>query len=217
MKIDEKTFKDNSNLLSVNITNCPGFDKLEPRVFESLPRLNNLNFHRSGLTEIDESSADWEIVSHLDLSNNPLDCACHLEWLQRLLKNRPNWPSVRCYQPAELAGSDLSTQDQLLCDLNQSPLSLPWVITLIGLAVIASIALIGLLIWYCRKSKSTGKRRPLLKRPKSGIPTKADIKVVPAIPEDMTNYREVENIYEDLADMPLGSAQNYPDIKTTVL
>ena len=41
--------------------------------------------------------------------------------------------------------------------------------------------------------------------------------MVPAIPEDMTNYREVENIYEDLADMPLGSAQNYPDIKTTVL
>ena len=35
---------------------------------------------------------------------------------------------------------------------------------------------------------------------------------------DLTKYVDVENIYEDPAEMmPLGSAKNYPDVKTTVL
>ena len=41
--------------------------------------------------------------------------------------------------------------------------------------------------------------------------------VIPDTPEDLTKYREIENIYEDPAEIPLGSAKNYPDIKTTVL
>lgn len=36
-------------------------------------------------------------------------------------------------------------------------------------------------------------------------------------PESSEKYLDIENIYEDPAEVPLGSAQNYPDVKTTVL
>ena len=47
--------------------------------------------------------------------------------------------------------------------------------------------------------------------------SKADIKVITQDPSDLTKYRDVENIYEDPAEVPLGSGANYPDIKTTEL
>ena len=34
---------------------------------------------------------------------------------------------------------------------------------------------------------------------------------------DDAKFMDVENIYQELEELPLGSSTNYPDIKTTVL
>lgn len=72
LKIRSNSFRDNSKLISVNITKCPELTELETKVFTALPFLRSLNFHMSGLTSVAESSADWLALEHFDLSNNPL-------------------------------------------------------------------------------------------------------------------------------------------------
>ena len=68
LKIEPNTFRENSKLESVNITNCEKLTELEAKVFSSLPFLKVLNFHRSGLTTISEDAADWDSVEIFDFS-----------------------------------------------------------------------------------------------------------------------------------------------------
>ena len=68
------------------------------------------------------------------------------------------------------------------------------------------------------QNHSNGLIKYVWKRPSSGVVSKAEIMVITDTPDyDLTKYVDVENIYEDPAEMPLGSAKNYPDVKTTVL
>ena len=167
-----------------------------------------LNFHQSGLSEIDEESADWENLSFFDLSHNPLKCDCGLEWLRKLTQNKPNLPRIKC------DNQDLPSLSDLCAETSQFS---AWAIVGIIFSVLVLIVIVIFLVWYFMKRKNVfknGGRR--LKRPKS-LASKADIVVIPDVPEDLTKYRDVEHIYEDPAEIPLGSAQNYPDIKTTVL
>ena len=68
------------------------------------------------------------------------------------------------------------------------------------------------------QNHSNGLIKYVWKRPSSGVVSKAEIMVITDTPDyDSNKYVDVENIYEDPAEMPLGSAKNYPDVKTTVL
>jgi len=237
LKIQSNTFRDNSKLESVNITNCDKLTRLEAKIFSALPFLKSLNFHRSGLTSISEDAADWDSVEFFDFSHNPLECTCELEWLQKLLKSKASkslLPPVTCKEPQELSGVELTRIKEPLCELFDSQSLDTWVIILIVIIVIVMVILIVGIIWYFFRNwlncgclfwkRFTGrdktqrypKRR--LKRPSSGVVSKAEIMVITDTPDyDLTKYVDVENIYEDPAEMPLGSAKNYPDVKTTVL
>ena len=68
LRIQANTFTDNSQLESVNITNCEKLTKLEAKTFSALPFLKSLNFHQSGLTSISEDAADWDSVKFFDFS-----------------------------------------------------------------------------------------------------------------------------------------------------
>ena len=143
-------------------------------------------------------------------------------------------PTVTCKEPEKLTGLDLSEIEKELCTLFDDGKLDAWVIVLIVIIIIVMIILIFGIIWYFFRNwlncghlkgrfsgrEKTQRHRPKkIKRPSSGVVTKAEIVVIPDedIPGDLTKYRSIENIYEDPAEMPLGSAKNYPDIKTTVL
>merc|ERR1711874_108426 len=202
--------------------------KLEAKVFSSLPFLRNLNFHQSGLTDISEDAADWNSVEFFDFSHNPLICSCNLEWLQTLVKSKKSRhliPPITCEEPQELQGLELTQIKEPLCSLFDGQNLDTWVIILIVIIVIVMVILVIGIIWFfCpnlghllhRRDRSIKYPKRRIKRPSSGVVSKAEIVVIPGTPEDLTNYRDVDNIYEDPAEIPLGSAKNYPDIKTTV-
>lgn len=216
-QIQPNAFEHNSKLTSVNITKCSPLRKLESEVFKSLPFLKMLNFHGCGLQSIDEESADWENLQHFDLSHNPLDCYCDLEWLQNILKNRRNLPPVKCKEPKNLEHKDLTRISENLCSLDDTGLPTYAIVLIIFAAIIVLVLALWIAYYYWKRRQKYHKREAL-RRPKS-MPTKNEIRVITGVPEDMSRYVDVEpeNIYEDLADMPLGSAHNYPDVKTTVL
>ena len=205
LTINPDTFRDNSELETVNITRCTELTELSPNTFTSLPFLRSLNFHLSGLTQIHEEAADWSNLMHMDFSNNPLDCNCQLQWLKPFYNAK-----AKCHSPEKFAGEFVHSIKDSFCSFDGLQW---WAILLIILAVILSILALTFGIYYF---VNRGTKRPKLKRPKS-LNSKADIVVVTYTPESSEKYLDIENIYEDPADLPLGSAQNYPDVKTTVL
>jgi hypothetical protein len=149
-------------------------------------------------------------------------CDCDLQWLQDLYKTKQdsyNLPVASCDTPKELTGEGVGRIKESLCDLDDSGLA-TWAIVLVILFVIfCLIVLTIVLVWYFKWGgvcPSSTSRRNRLKRPKK-LNSKGDIVVVPVKPSDLTLYRDIENIYEDPAEVPLGGGSHYPDIKTTVL
>lgn len=213
LEIRPNAFHDNSMLVSVNVTKCHEFTELKADVFSSLPYLTSLNFHGCGLTSVDENAADWSTLNSFDLSKNPLTCDCKLQWLQNMLINQFQPAGVTCHLPEELTGQNLALIKDSLCD---SSLTSGVLIGISGTVVI--LILLVIFAWYSWRNGLIlcEERRPRIKRPKS-LNSKADIQVLPTEPSDPTKYRDIENIYEDPEEMPLGRHQNYPDIKTTVL
>ena len=168
--------------------------------------MKTLNFHQSGLTKIHEEAADWSNLQFLDLSNNPLNCNCALQWLTKLQNS-----NAKCHLPSKFSGQYVFNTKDTFC--NTSGVQW-WVVLLIVLSVVITIIILTLVIYYFVRQNG---QRPKLKRPKS-LNSKADIVVMPLdTPENSEKYLDIENIYEDPAEVPLGSARNYPDVKTTVL
>ena len=205
LTIKPDTFRDNSELESINITRCTDLTELSPNTFTSLPFLKSLNFHQSGLTQIHEEAADWSNLIFMDFSNNPLDCSCELQWLKPFYDS-----NAKCHSPSKFSGEFVFKIQDSFCDFDGLSW---WVILLIVLGVVLAICILTYVIYYFT---NRGTKRPKLKRPKS-LNSKADIVVMTYTPESSEKYLDIENIYEDPAEVPLGSAQNYPDVKTTVL
>ena len=214
--LNSKTFHDNSKLEQVNITKCSDFTELESNTFTNLPHLKILNFHQCGLTNIRQDVADWSSLEYFDLSNNPIDCHCDMNWLQHFYKNSFKLPQILCKNGQILTQIELPS-----CE--NSNLSGTAIILIVITCILCAI-LIGLLsYWYCYGfscfNKSVKKRK--IKRPKR-LESKFDIVPIPIETENETLklknvQQEEENIYQELEEMPLGSTYNYPDIKTTVL
>lgn len=214
LEITSTAFQDNTELESINITNCIGLTDLPEQVFTSLPYLKVLNFHNSGLSRLDHTSASWSSLSYLNLQSNPIDCNCDILWLQELYALKSSFPDPKCAYPDHLHGKDLLSVDICEEEVGISDGTKTKIIA--GICGPILIILLGLALYiYYRKRRSWVTRRRL-KKPNRRI-SKAEITVVPEELLDNVRYRDVENIYEDLADMPLGGAKNYPDVKTTVL
>ena len=103
---------------------------------------------------LDEDVADWGSMSHLDLSGNPLECDCHLAWLNELLQESPGLPRPQCRAPEAVERRELGalSDEELACssgnggggsDRGASNAAV------ISVAVICSVLTVGLLGYGC--------------------------------------------------------------------
>ena len=124
---------------------------------------------------------------------------------------------MTCKTPEEIEGQNLRQIKDLNCD--NSNLSLVAIISIIASILVFLIFISVAIYWYCHGfscGDSEIRKRRKLKRPKS-LNSKQDIVHIPIQDYDSTNLKDVENIYQSLEELPLGSSANYPDVKTTVL
>ena len=103
---------------------------------------------------LDEDVADWGSMSYFDLSGNPLECDCHLAWLNELLQESPGLPRPQCRAPEAVERRELGalSDEELACssgnggggsDRGASNAAV------ISVAVICSVLTVGLLGYGC--------------------------------------------------------------------
>lgn len=168
-------FAANLNLETLVLSSNKLLEDLEPGALAALPKLRELVLRDNGFVSLPESLlAAWPTLRRLDLSENPLHCACALLWLRDLLLTS-NASQVRLPRalprPVPSGGSAVTPAClQVLCasppHVKERPLrllspdelgcALPAVKRniLLGVSVavaLALVALLGGLAWHYRR------------------------------------------------------------------
>nr|XP_002758283.1 toll-like receptor 9 isoform X2 [Callithrix jacchus] len=129
-----------------------------PGFFSNAKKLRELNLSANALKTVDPS---WfgplvGALKILDVSTNPLHCACGAAFVDFLLEVQaavPGLPSrVRCGSPAQLQGQSIFAQDLRLCldeALSRDCFSLSLLAVALGLGVPLLHQLCGWDLWYC--------------------------------------------------------------------
>ena len=144
--LEEGLFRENTNLESIYIK-CPQLKTLDQHLdLKHLSVLKSLSFHGSGLSSVPGLMFNYEDLTSLDLSANPLVCDCSLDFLYILLtESRAVRVSGVCSQPDRLANrklSDLAEEDlQPQCDPGQASLTfvIPTVLVVLFFLLTAAI------------------------------------------------------------------------------
>ncbi|KAB0389269.1 hypothetical protein E2I00_019020, partial [Balaenoptera physalus] len=136
--------------------NSIGF--VTPGFFVLAKRLEELNLSANALKTVDPS---WfgslaGTLKILDVSTNPLHCACGAAFVDFLLEVQaavPGLPSrVKCGSPGQLQGRSIFAQDLRLCldeALSWDCFGLSLMVVALGLAVPVLHHLCGWDLWYC--------------------------------------------------------------------
>ncbi|XP_029098951.1 toll-like receptor 9 isoform X3 [Monodon monoceros] len=136
--------------------NSIGF--VTPGFFVLAKRLEELNLSANALKTVEPS---WfgslaGTLKILDVSTNPLHCACGAAFVDFLLEVQaavPGLPSrVKCGSPRQLQGRSIFAQDLRLCldeDLSWDCFGLSLMVVALGLAVPMLHHLCGWDLWYC--------------------------------------------------------------------
>ena len=126
--LEEDLFRENTNLESIYIK-CPKLRTLPQYLnLKHLSVLNSLSFHGSDLSSLPQNMFNYEDLTRLDLSANPLVCDCSLDFLYILLAESPDVSVTGvCSEPDRLANrklTDLAAEDlQPQCDSGQTSLT----------------------------------------------------------------------------------------------
>ena len=146
--LEEGLFRENTNLERIYIK-CPQLKTLDQHLdLKHLSVLKSLSFHGSGLASVPGKMFNYEDLTSLDLSANPLVCDCSLDFLYMLMllaESRAPRVSGVCSQPARLANrklTDLASEDlQPQCEPGQSNLTfvIPTVLLVLFFLLTAAI------------------------------------------------------------------------------
>ncbi|XP_006892316.1 PREDICTED: toll-like receptor 9-like isoform X1 [Elephantulus edwardii] len=129
-----------------------------PGFFATATELRELNLSANALTTVDPAwFGPWAgVLRVLDVSANPLHCACGAVFVEFLLEVQdavPGLPSrVQCGSPGQLQGRSIFYQDLRLCldeDLSWDCFGLSLLMVALGLAVPLLHHLCGWDLWYC--------------------------------------------------------------------
>ena len=239
LNIELDAFEHNTNLEMLNITKCPGLERLNTHLsLQDLPYLQSVNLHGCGLTSIPEHFLDWSTLRHLDLSSNPLHCDCRLLFLQEfpgLLEE-----GVICNTPTELAGRRLEEVDELECDEEEGDGGLLLGVTLSMTVLAVVMIVVGIVMWRKKPwGRSFRQNRRNRKRLSANYTGKDSIKVIqnshvepdgkrfinlPGL--DRHSETDTDNIpspiYAEVTEtvpnygIPIGTA-SFPDVKVSEL
>ena len=151
--LEDGALANTDSLTSLSLSGCPELS-LQPGVLLSLSQLTDLHLTDLGWKSVERDLVQWESLQTLDLSYNPLDCSCGLDWLREVMISVSNTSRAVCHSPARLAGRDLRTVrgEELTCG-GGGPVYQSLVA---GLCVLAGLATALLLVslLHCHKKVS---------------------------------------------------------------
>ncbi|KAK3086728.1 hypothetical protein FSP39_022554 [Pinctada imbricata] len=149
--IPDPSFKDLSNLLTMNLTNN-GITGWGPYLFAGLSSLQHLDLTKNYISLMNRTSVkDFRSLIDLNLSGNPFACTCDLRWFRDWLNSTSieitNVQNYKCNSPKEWKGKHLLSFDRT--KINCTWFSLP---VLIGSVVggIVFIVIVIIFIYYKR-------------------------------------------------------------------
>ena len=184
--LEEGIFKENSNLETIHVK-CPHLKSLPEHLdLKHLSVLKRLSFHGSGLSSLPRNILNYEDLHSLDLSGNPLDCDCRLQFISPLLSlPRPVKVSGVCAEPERLQNVQLRelSEEDLKCDqgILEQNLNIIIIVALIIIFVL-TVAIVYCCCWRkkgCSFSKLFRKKeRPKLKLSRTFSGSKSEIRVV---------------------------------------
>lgn len=145
--LEEGLFRENTNLESISIIKCPQLKTLDQHLdLKHLSVLKSLSFHGSELSSVPRNMFNYEDLTSLDLSGNPLVCDCSLDFLYILLTENPGvHVNAVCSKPERLANkklTDLAEEYlQAQCDSGQTNLTfvIPTVLIVLFFLLTAAI------------------------------------------------------------------------------
>lgn len=156
-RIDEDAFAANLDLEEVIFEFNMQLERIPTNLFGRLPNLRRVSLRGNSIRTIDSHTLPVELLASFDLTKNPLECNCELQWLWRYLQSdylssMTNGTSmIRCAGPEPL-------HSELLMNLDESDLNCagdPKRGLLVGgLTIFCAILLAvgGVLLWYRRRS-----------------------------------------------------------------
>jgi len=182
--LEEGIFKENTNLETIYIK-CPQLKTLPEHLdLKHLSVLKTLSFHGSGLSSLPRNIFNYEDLESLDLSGNPLDCDCKLQFISNLLSlPRPVSVSGACAEPERLENIQLRelSEGDLQCEEGLTEHE----VTIISVTLSLSLALTVAIVCFCWKRKGCSlsklfrkKERPKHKLSRTFSGSKSEIRVV---------------------------------------
>lgn len=182
LKIEDLAFVGNSALSNLILDGCDGLSMLESKALASSSTIDSgnerqlhLSLRRQRWSHLPSymEKLSWDQVSSIDLSDNPLECDCHVAWLNKLLVSTQgssslvNASNIPCAFPADLAGLELAqlNASQLICEQEKevshmfnpstrAPGDL-FQIILVSVCVLTALltGLVVLFVVHCRKQR----------------------------------------------------------------
>ncbi|XP_055625939.1 insulin-like growth factor-binding protein complex acid labile subunit [Toxorhynchites rutilus septentrionalis] len=124
-RIQAGAFSANTNLDSITIASNKILTDIEEGAFAGLPHIENVILRDNAIRSVREELLPWKQLRNFDLSENPLVCNCHLQWLRNMLRQKPveaEQNHVTCEYPERLNGEALRdiSPELLGCHQNQS-------------------------------------------------------------------------------------------------
>ncbi|XP_055596994.1 leucine-rich repeats and immunoglobulin-like domains protein 1 [Uranotaenia lowii] len=109
-RIQAGAFSANTNLETIVITSNKILSDIEEGAFSGLPHVENVVLRDNAIRSVREELLPWKQLKSFDLSENPLICNCHLQWLHNLLRQKPmesEQSQIICEFPERLNGEAL--------------------------------------------------------------------------------------------------------------
>ncbi|XP_065073449.1 leucine-rich repeats and immunoglobulin-like domains protein 1 [Ochlerotatus camptorhynchus] len=124
-RIQAGAFSANTNLDTIVIASNKILSDIEEGAFSGLPHIENVILRDNAIRGVREELLPWKQLRNFDLSENPLVCNCHLQWLRNLLQQKPietEQSQVICEYPERLRGEALReiSSELLGCHQRQS-------------------------------------------------------------------------------------------------
>ncbi|XP_018563628.1 leucine-rich repeat and immunoglobulin-like domain-containing nogo receptor-interacting protein 2 [Anoplophora glabripennis] len=147
--IEKGAFSDNLNLETIILVSNKKLEKLEDGTLVGLPNLKHLVLRENSFKTLSESITSWNELRALELTDNPINCDCHLLWLLNSI-NSKNLTNVQCSTPLQLRDRSLRTltADDLGCSFSDPRQQ---AIIIFCLSALGLLAVLGLLLFRYRQ------------------------------------------------------------------
>lgn len=109
-RLQAGAFSANTNLDTIVIASNKQLAEIEEGAFSGLPHIENVILRDNAIRTVREELLPWKQLRNFDLSENPLVCNCHLQWLRNLLRQRSietEQSQIICEYPERLNGEAL--------------------------------------------------------------------------------------------------------------